>query len=92
MPNDPVASGGMDRDDAAPDDIERRLDELEAQSRARRSELRDLIATLPAATSRRAYLREMVTGLASAPDKPTVVRRTVTKILRTPADLVRRVR
>lgn len=92
VPNDPVTSGGMDRDGTAPDEVERRLDELEAQSKARREELRDLIAQLPAATSRRAYLRAMVTGFASAPDKPTVARRVVVKILRTPADLVRRLR
>lgn len=79
-----------DRVDAAA--IERRLDELERESQERRAELRALAAELPAATSRRAYLRSMVTGVIDAPDKPQVAKRVASKVLRTPADLVRRLR
>lgn len=72
-----------------PADVEARLDALEAESKARRDELKALAASLPEATSRRAYLSAMVRGIAQAPDKPTVVRRVVTKVLRAPVDLVR---
>lgn len=81
---------GTVTDGAVTDDLEARLDALEAESKARREELKALAEALPEATSRRAYLSAMVKGIAAAPDKPTVVRRVVTKVLRTPVDLLRR--
>ena len=80
----------MDGGGTARGDIEARLDELEAESKARRDELKALAAALPEATSRRMYLTAMAKGIATAPDKPTIVRRVVMKVLRTPTDLVRR--
>lgn len=76
----------------APDEIELRLDALEAESKQRREELKALAAALPEATSRRAYLSAMAKGIAAAPDKPTVAKRVVGKVLRAPADLVRSLR
>lgn len=73
-------------------DIERRLDELERESQARRAELRAIAAALPEATSRRAVLRSIASDLRHAPDRPLVVKRVVLKILRTPADVARRLR
>ena len=72
------------------EDIERRLDALEEESKQRRAELRAIAASLPEATSRRALLRSLVTDLRNAPDRPLVAKRVVLKALRTPADLVRR--
>jgi hypothetical protein len=70
--------------------IEERLDELQRESNVRRAELKAIAAELPEATSRRAMLTSMVRSVADAPDKPMVVKRTVLKVLRTPADVVRR--
>jgi hypothetical protein len=71
--------------------IDARLDELQRESNARRAELKAIAVELPEATSRRAMLTAMVRSIVDAPDKPMVVKRTVLKVLRTPADLVRRV-
>lgn len=73
-------------------DIERRLDELERESQARRAELRAIAAALPEATSRRAVLKSIASDLRHAPDRQLVAKRVVLKVLRTPADLVRRLR
>ena len=75
-----------------PDAIEARLDRLQAESERRRAELRELAASLPAATSRRALVRSMFASVARAPDKPLVAKRTILKVLCTPADLWRRLR
>jgi hypothetical protein len=76
-----------DRDVAA---IEQRLDELQRESEARRSELRALAAQLPEATSRRALVRSMASSVVHAPDKPQVAKRVLLKVARTPVELVRR--
>ena len=73
-------------------DIEQRLDELQRQSQERRAELRAIAAELPEAISRRALVGSMWRSIAQAPDKPMVARRIAIKVLRAPADLVRRVR
>jgi len=73
-------------------EIEERLDALQRESQARRAELRAIAAELPEATSRRALVRSMVHSVAAAPNKPAVVKRIVVKLLRAPADLVRRFR
>ena len=74
------------------DEFEERLDELQRQSQERRAELRALAAEVPEATSRRTLVRLMVRSVVEAPDKPTIAKRAVLKVLRTPADLVRRAR
>ena len=88
----PPSLPGMGREQSFEDEALARLDALEVESRVRRDELRALVADLPAATSRRAYLVQMVTGFLQAPGKPEIVRRVAMKIVRTPADLVRRSR
>lgn len=75
-----------------PEDIERRLDALEQESKARRAELRAIAATLPEATSRRALFRALAADFRHQPERGLVVKRAVLKVLRTPADLVRRAR
>ena len=71
-------------------DIEQQLDELQRQSQERRAELREIAAELPEAISRRALVSSMWRSIAQAPDKPMVARRVAIKVLRAPADLVRR--
>ena len=73
-------------------EVEARLDQLQRDSEARRGELKAIGAQLPEAISRRVLVRSMFRSVAEAPDKLTVVKRTGLKILRTPADLVRRLR
>jgi len=72
--------------------VERRLDELQRESEVRRAELRALAAELPEATSRRALVRSMVGSIVHAPDRRLVAKRAVLKLLRTPSDLIHRLR
>ena len=72
--------------------VHARLDELQRESEERRAELRALAAELPAATSRRALIRSMAAGVVRAPDKPMVAKRVGLKMLRTPIELLRRIR
>ena len=72
--------------------VEARLDELQRESEQRRAELRALAAQLPEATSRRALVRAMAGSVVDAPDKPLVAKRMVLKVLRLPADGIRRLR
>lgn len=72
--------------------IEEELDRLQQESQARAAELRAIGAELPQALSRRRMVAEMARSVRDAPDRSTVARRTIAKILRTPADLVRRLR
>jgi hypothetical protein len=78
--------------ETSPSDIEARLDALEAESKARRAELKAIAAALPEATSRRALFRSMASDLRHAPDRTLVAKRVVLKVLRTPSDLLRRAR
>lgn len=73
-------------------DLEAQLDELQRESEARRSELKAIALELPEATSRRALVTSMFRSVAAAPNKSTVAKRAALKVLRTPADLVRRAR
>jgi hypothetical protein len=73
-------------------EVEELLDQLQRESQERRRELQELAAELPVATSRRALVRSMFASVADAPDKPLVVKRVALKILRQPAELVRRMR
>ena len=73
-------------------DVERQLDELQHESQLRRTELREIAAELPEATSRRALVRSMFRSVATAPNKLSVAKRAVMKAFRTPAELVRRTR
>jgi len=68
------------------------LDRLEAESAARRVELRRLATILPHAVSRRVVLRSMLADMRAAPNRPAIVRRLAGKLLRMPAGAARRVR
>lgn len=72
--------------------IEAQLDQLQRDSRQRRAELMALAAALPEATSRRALVKSMIGSVAHAPNRPLVAKRVILKLLRTPADLIRRLR
>lgn len=68
-----------------------RLDALEAESDARRAELRRLANELPAAVSRRTVLRSLVADLRYAPGKRTIAKRAAAKLARAPRAVWRRV-
>lgn len=68
-----------------------RLDALEAESNARRAELRRLAADLPVAVSRRAMVRALASDLRHAPGKRSIARRALAKLGRAPRALWRRV-
>jgi len=72
--------------------MEAQLDELQRASEARREELKALAAAMPEATSRRRLVKQMVSEIVHAPDRTSVAKRAILKVLRTPTDLVRRVR
>ncbi len=72
--------------------VERRLDELQRESAARRDELRSLAEELPDVTSRRAMVRSMASSVVHTPDRRLVFKRVVLKIGRAPADLWRHLR
>lgn len=72
-------------------DVLARLDVLEAESNARRAELRRLAAELPVAVSRRAVVRSLVADLRHAPGKRAIARRAAAKLARAPRAAWRRV-
>jgi hypothetical protein len=76
---------------AIPEDILARLDELEAESSARRAELRAIASELPAAMSRRAILRSLASDLRHAPGKRVVAERAARKLARAPRSAARRI-
>jgi hypothetical protein len=69
----------------------RQLALIEAESNARREELRRIAAELPATVSRRALVRAMVSDLRASPNKGAIVRRGTSKILRAPLHAAKRV-
>jgi hypothetical protein len=71
------------------DDVRAALDRLQAESEARRAELREIAAQLPATVSRTALLRSMAVDLRHAPDKGMIARRGLRKIGRVPRRLAR---
>jgi hypothetical protein len=72
-------------------DVLRQLALIEAESNARREELRRIAAELPATVSRRALVRAMVSDLRASPNKGAIVRRGTSKILRAPLHAAKRV-
>ncbi|HQV58132.1 MAG TPA: hypothetical protein PKV27_08980 [Ilumatobacteraceae bacterium] len=74
------------------DEMLRRLDELQAESAARRAELMAIAAQVPATLSRRSLIRAAAADLRHAPDKADIVRRALAKLGRAPSGLVRRAR
>lgn len=72
------------------DDVLRALDALEAESNARREELKRIAAQLPAAMSRRQVLRSLASDLRHAPRKGEIVRRGLLKLARAPRAAWRR--
>jgi hypothetical protein len=90
-----VASRTMSPDPSDADvpdtDVLRQLALIEAESNARREELRRIAAELPATVSRRALMRAMVSDLRASPNKGAIVRRGTSKILRAPLHAAKRV-
>jgi hypothetical protein len=69
----------------------RRLDELEAQSNARRDELKAIAAQLPETISRRALLRAVIDDLRYSPQKGAIAKRAAYKAARAPMHAAKRV-
>jgi hypothetical protein len=77
--------------DPSDDDVLAQLSLIEAESNARREELRRIAADLPATVSRRALVRAMVTDFRASPNKGAIVRRSVSKLLHAPLHAAKRV-
>ncbi len=73
------------------DELIRELDRLRAEANARRDELRQIAADLPAAMSRRALLRALVGDVRRAPNKGEIVKRGLAKLGRAPRRALRRI-
>jgi hypothetical protein len=90
-----VASRTMSPDPSDADvpdtDILGQLALIEAESNARREELRRISAELPATVSRRALVRALVTDLRASPNKGAILRRGTSKILHAPLHAAKRV-
>lgn len=67
------------------------LDRLDAESNARRAELREIAGQLPATMSRRALISTLVADLRDAPNKGAIARRAVGKLVRAPLHLAKRI-
>lgn len=67
------------------------LDQLHAESVARRAELREIAEQLPATLSRRALLKSMLVDVRHAPRKGAIVKRAVRKMARAPRAAARRI-
>ena len=85
-----VASRTMSPD-PSDDDVLAQLALLEAESNARREELRRIAAELPATVSRRALVRAMVNDVRTSPNKGAIVRRSISKLLHAPLHAAKRV-
>lgn len=73
------------------DDVLAQLALIEAESNARREELRRIAAELPATVSRRALVRAMAADLRNSPNKGAIVRRGFAKLLHAPLHAAKRV-
>ena len=85
-----VASRTMSPD-PSDDDVLGQLALIEAESNARREELRRIAAELPATVSRRALVRSMVVDFRDSPNKGAIVRRSFSKLLHAPLHAAKRV-
>ena len=85
-----VASRTMSPD-PSDDDVLAQLAQLEAESNARREELRRIAAELPATVSRRALVRAMVNDVRTSPNKGAIARRSISKLLHAPLHAAKRV-
>ena len=85
-----VASRTMSPD-PSDDDVLAQLALIEAESNARREELRRIAAELPATVSRRALVRAMVNDFRTSPNKGAIVRRSISKLLHAPLHAAKRV-
>ena len=85
-----VASRTMSPD-PSDDDVLAQLALIEAESNARREELRRIAAELPATVSRRALVRAMVNDVRTSPNKAAIVRRSISKLLHAPLHAAKRV-
>jgi hypothetical protein len=71
-------------------DVLRQLDELQAESNARREELRRIAADLPATMSRRALVRAIYVDFRHSPNKGAIVRRSASKVAHAPLHAAKR--
>jgi hypothetical protein len=71
-------------------DILRQLDELEAESNARREDLKEIAAQLPATISRRALVKAVVDDFRYSPQKKAIAKRGLYKITRWPLNAAKR--
>ena len=77
--------------DPSDDAVLAQLALIEAESNARREELRRIAAELPATVSRRALVRAMVADFRHSPNKSAIVRRGFAKLLHAPLHAAKRV-
>ena len=77
--------------DPSDDDVLAQLAVIEAESNARREELRRIAAELPATVSRRALVRAMANDFRASPNKGAIVRRSISKLLHAPLHAAKRV-
>jgi hypothetical protein len=82
---------GADDDTTDREALLRRLDELEAQSNARREELKAIAAQLPETISRRALVRAVIDDLRYSPQKGAIAKRAAYKAARAPMHAAKRV-
>jgi len=78
-------------EDVLPEDVLVQLALIEAESNARREELRRIAAELPATVSRRALVRAIVSDFRDSPNKGAIVRRSFSKLLHAPLHAAKRV-
>ena len=71
-------------------DILRQLDELEAESNARREDLKEIAAQLPATISRRALVKAVLDDFRLSPQKKAIAKRGLYKITRWPLNTAKR--
>lgn len=74
------------------DDLEARLEELQAHSAQRTAELREIAAELPAVVGRRAMLRLLVGDARHSVDRREVLGRGVGKLRRVPRATINKIR
>lgn len=75
--------------EAAQTELLTRLDALEAESRARADDLRQLLTEIPDAVSRRAMVRTMATDIRALPELSPLAKAVALRVSRRPIQIVR---
>jgi hypothetical protein len=71
-------------------DVLRQLDRLEAEAHARREELKQIAAQLPATISRRALVRAVIDDFRYSSQKAAIAKRGLYKVTRWPLNAAKR--